>query len=123
MANISSELGARYAQGGLFGLGWVESGTVTTTQILLGKARIQAFTTQTLLGRSRIQVTTTQNLLGKANIRAITNQTLLGKAAIRVTTTQNLLGKANIFIATANSPTRTFSIENLSRTIQIFPSR
>lgn len=73
----------------------ISSGT-TTTQTILGKARIQITSSQTIQGLSRINKSVSQTILGKARIIAITTRTVLGKARITTSTSKTVQGLSRI---------------------------
>lgn len=83
--------------------------TATTTQTILGKARITVTTLQTILGKARITATTIQTILGKSRITATTTRTIQGISRITQTTLQTILGKSRI------QSTTTKTIQGLSR--------
>jgi len=81
--------------------------TTTTTQTLLGRARITASTLQTILGKSRITAVTTKTLTGLANISttATNSQTIQGLARLTKTVSQTITGLSRITATTTRTLT------------------
>lgn len=93
--------------------------TATTLRTILGKADILKATTQTITGLARITKSVSQTIQGLARITASTSRTITGLARITASTSRTILGKASILRSTAQTITGLARIEkSASQTIQ-----